>query len=335
MTFRQTAVAIASALLAVTAAGCAPYEPAVRTDPYASITLQRDDGTIADMADPDVVKFGDRWYMYGTTLRNGFEVWSSSDMSTWRYDGFAWRPVPGAWNSRGEFWAPDVSRDDDGTFLMYYTANSGQIGVARATSPAGPFTDILDGPLLSGGIDAYPFRASNGDRYLYFSGGGPGVNDGATSIRAVRLADDAVLAGEPQTVLFGEAKWEANVREGPWVREVNGRFYLSYSGHSTFLFCYAIGEGVADNPMGPFTRLSPNPFLHGNPLIGFFGPGHHSITTGPDGKPVIFFHTTMGLIPLGEGRARPPRAAPIAYTPDGAIELIDPPIGTTGPSPCG
>src|SRR5947209_6758625 len=56
-----------------------------------------------------------------------------------------------------DVWAPDVSRRDDGTYLLYYTARdtSGMqcIGAATASTPAGPFAPVGTQPLVCNAPD--------------------------------------------------------------------------------------------------------------------------------------------------------------------------------------
>ncbi len=360
---RAGVITVVTVLVAVVAAACVPaspapvvadYRPSAAPGPYAELELDRGDGVPVALADPDVVRHEGRWFLYGTSSTEGFEAWSSADLTTWRYDGLVWRPRPGAWNDVASFWAPDVHRDEDGSFLMYYTAGQ-RIGVARGPSPLGPFTDLIDHPLVGGGfgavgdgtylrtgnveadtllnlddqaIDAFVLDTTDGARYLYFSSS-PTV--GSTTITAHRLLDDAVLApGPPTAVLSVEVLgWEGVIREAPWVEERNGRFHLTYSGSPFFNTCYAVGEAVADNPLGPFVRTGTGPFLHDDPAIGFLGPGHHALTTGPDGTDIIFFHT------LRSSSARQARWAPVSHDQSGNLRLVDPPgrVGT-GRSSC-
>lgn len=332
-----------------------PYAPAAAPGPYAELDLRRDDGRrLASFPDPEVLRVGDRWYLYGTTSGDGFEAWSSEDLASWRYEGFVWRPTPGSWNAEkdtlGGFWAPNVVADPDGGFLLYYSAAL-RVGVARSESPAGPFVDLLDHPIVGGGyggvgdgviwpidgllgdvvnqddyaIDAFALNTSSGERYLYFS---YRPSPGFSVIGVVQLSDAAtVVPGSLRRVLDASLlSWEGINREAPWVEERDGRFWLTYSGSLYFTTCYAVGEAVADSPLGPFRRVADGPFLADDPAIGFYGPGHHSFTTGPDGNQLIFFHTRnepVGQVP------RPARWAAVEHDPAGLTRLVDPP-GLTG-----
>ena len=80
----------------------------------------------------------------------------------------------------GCFWAPECY-EIDGIYYLFYSADwkvnptgaleNFRIGVARASTPSGPFTDISDHPIFDPGypiIDANVF-AEDGRYYLYYS----------------------------------------------------------------------------------------------------------------------------------------------------------------------
>jgi len=68
--------------------------------------------------------------------------------------------------------------------------------------------------------------------------------------------------------------------------------------------------------MGPFTKSEQNPILHTDAANDFFGPGHHSVTVGPDGALWMFYHTKVKVEVSGERRIRRNR---IAFTDDGRL----------------
>ncbi len=66
------------------------------------------------------------------------------------------------------------------------------------------------------------------------------------------------------------------------------KYYLMYSGSAACGAVYAIGYATATSPTGPFTKHPGNPIVQqGN---GIFGPGHHSVTTGPHGRLWMVYH---------------------------------------------
>lgn len=353
---RRWRAAVSGLVVATVAVGCvplvpsesAPYQPLTSTGEWSELVLSRPDGSRAVAADPFVLQEGGRWYLYPTSAPGaGFEAWSSTDLRSWDYAGFVWRPSPGSWNDRGGYWAPFVEQDDDGSYLMYYTASQ-RIGVARASSPLGPFHDLIDHPLLGGGhggvgdgqrvelglpmldhllnlddlaIDAHVLRA-DGSRTLYFS---YAPSSGPTTIGAIPLVDDAELgADRPTEVLSIElASWEGVVREAPVVeRTQDGNYALTYSGSPYNNTCYAVGLALSASPLGPFRRAGDGPFLSDDPAIGLYGPGHHAFTTAADGSKVIVFHTQTTL---DRDQGRQIRWARVEEQPDGSLSLVDEP----------
>src|SRR3954471_24242414 len=45
---------------------------------------------------------------------------------------------------------------------------------------------------------------------------------------------------------------------------------------------YGIGYATSKSPLGPFDKYAGNPIVHRGE--GIYGPGHHCVVDGPDGK---------------------------------------------------
>lgn len=135
-----------------------------------------------------------------------------------------------------------------------------------------------------------------------------------TPIRAQRLAPDGRgFVGEASTVLENDQEWEAHLIEGVWVAHGDGRYYLFYAGNDFSTADYGIGVAVADAPLGPYRKMR-QPFLRSTPE--WWGPGHPSVATGPDGEPWLFFHAFRpGRTGYNEFRAL--LTLPIAFHRDG------------------
>lgn len=135
--------------------------------------------------DPFLLKASDgKYYLYGTSLGDGFEVWSSDDLQTWDSCGQVYKGgQPGQWN-KDCFWAPEVY-ERDGKYYIFFSANLNDslnvnndaetfnIGVAVSDSPKGPFTDLFNRPIFQPGypiIDADVYwDDETGKCYLYYS----------------------------------------------------------------------------------------------------------------------------------------------------------------------
>lgn len=147
--------------------------------------------TTSTVTNPIPLKLGDpfllhasdgRYYMYGTSLGDGFEAFVSDDLKQWESCGQIYKGgLETQWN-KDCFWAPEVY-ERDGKYYLFYSANDRnnptgeaeifRIGVAVSDSPAGPFGDLYNRPLFSPDypvIDANVyFDDANGRCYLYFS----------------------------------------------------------------------------------------------------------------------------------------------------------------------
>jgi arabinan endo-1,5-alpha-L-arabinosidase len=109
-----------------------------------------------------------------------------------------------------------------------------------------------------------------------------------TRIQAQALsADGRALLGEPILLLENDQPWEAHLIEGAWITQRRGRSVLVYAGNDFSTPHYGVGLAVADHPLGPYRKLAA-------PLLGstraWWGPGHPSITEGPDGRLHLFLH---------------------------------------------
>jgi beta-xylosidase len=131
------------------------------------------------MGDPFVVRYGQTYYLTGTTdTGGGFRLWSSANLVDWTPLGFAYRRGQGAWGEKS-FWAPELFRHRDRHYLIYSASRGNADGdkagfricLAAADSPAGPYHDI-HAPWCDPGyscIDGHVFVDEDGTAYLYFA----------------------------------------------------------------------------------------------------------------------------------------------------------------------
>ncbi len=265
-------------------------------------------------ADPAVTKYGDYYYAFGTGDTHDskrFPVLRSKDLVDWQLLGGALIALDDP--KMTDYWAPETA-EKDGSYYMYYSSggNTGldhQLRIARAERPEGPYKDcgkilIPEEPFS---IDAHPFRDDDGKWYLFFvkdelEGDRPG-----TAIAAVPLSDDMLsVSGPVQTVLKPSADWQIFGRdrewygrkwkewyciEGPHLIKKNGKYYCIYSGGCWETPGYGLAYGVAEHPLGPYKDMGTAGgacLLHGNEQ--FYGPGHNSLTEGPDGQTYVVYH---------------------------------------------
>ena len=239
-------------------------------------------------ADPTVLRHGGKYYLYPTLDGKGYDVFVSENLVDWT------RKPKCFTDPRGGAWAPDVYEHTDGRIYLYYTLNDPAggkqrpfpklIGVAAADHPLGPFVDR--GTLVRGAIDAHLFRDEDGRLYLYYVS-----LPGGFRIMVRPMADPVTPQGEAVELIRPTVPWEkaqGRVTEGPWMLKRNGNYYLMYSGSGANGPDYAIGYATAKSPLGPFAKYAGNPIAkRGN---GIFGPGHHCVAEGPDGRLWLVYH---------------------------------------------
>ncbi len=228
-------------------------------------------------ADPCVVRFEGRYYLYATGDNRSYHVYRSPDLVRWTKGPKVFQP--GGIN----VWAPDVFRaPEDGKFYLYYTANR-KIGVAVAGRPDERFEDRA--MLFENAIDAHMFCDGDGKRYLYY------VRLPGFSIHVQRMRTPMEKDGKPIKLIWPTEPWErvrGAVTEGPWMIKHNGTYYLLYSGTGASSLDYAIGYATAESPMGPFAKHS------GNPIVkrggGALGPGHGCVVRDAEGGLWSVYH---------------------------------------------
>ncbi|MGQ9649268.1 MAG: glycoside hydrolase family 43 protein [Phycisphaerae bacterium] len=243
-------------------------------------------------ADPAVIRYRGKYYLYPTLDGRGYDVFVSDDLVHWEQKGKCYT------DPRGGAWAPDVFHHTkgDGKFYLYYSVNKpggGKlIGVAVADDPLGPFTD--KGSLVNDAIDAHLFQDDDGSMHLYYSA----MTPGGSSIVVQPMADPLSKKGEPTTLIRPTDEWErhrAAVAEGPWMLKHKSTYYLMYSGSGADGPDYAVGYATAKSPAGPFTKYPGNPIVKRGD--GVFGPGHHCVIAGPDGRLWMVYHQQDGEKP--------------------------------------
>ena len=281
-------------------------------------------------ADPGIRVFGDTYYVYPTSdkdkwLTTDFSVWSSTDLVTWKKERMILDVTRELKWANLRAWAPDCI-ERDGTYYFYFCAD-GKIGVATAGTPAGPFKDALDRPLLerkgkndplvrTNTIDPYPFIDDDGQAWLYYGNGRP--------CQVVRLKPDMITVdGNPVDIPLRD------FREGIVVFKRQGKYYFMWSIDDARSPNYRVGWGVADSPTGPVTT-SGKDFI----VLAKNGPAvataHHSVVNVPGtDRWYVAYH--RHAIPDGNGYKREVCLARMTFDSDGRIQPMDPMVQTFRP----
>lgn len=241
-----------------------------------------------DFPDPALLHADGQYWMYSTNSGgvNLPVASASTPYGHWTVIGEG-MPTLGAWARTGFTWAPDVSRLDDGSYLVYYTARdiaSGRqcVGAARSDSPAGPFTPVGDQPLIcpvdqGGAIDASGFTDSDGTRYVAWKNDGNAIGV-PTHLYIQKVAADGVtMIGDPIVALTNDPATEGSLIEAPYLIKHKGRYYLFYSygayNNETYTEAYASAPSIE----GPWVRGSA-PLMTTESMEGkVVGPGGASI----------------------------------------------------------
>lgn len=263
---------------------------------------------VRDFPDPGALLTPAGDYAYSTNSRysgvelNVPEARAATIAGPWTATGVDALPVLPPWVSldpgtrTDDVWAPDVSRLDDGDYVMYYAAHDANgllcVGAAIAADPVGPFQPVAQ-PLVCnesdyGDIDPTAF-AWGGRHYLIYkdnanSAGRP------DSIWITEIAADGVtVLGQRVRMVTADADQNENtVAEAPSLIWHDGEFVLLYSAdawNSTYHMKYAVSRRLlaAYTKQGTFTDTA----TWGGAIVS---PGGEYATVGPDGADVLFFH---------------------------------------------
>ncbi len=236
------------------------------------------------LADPTVIKHGQKWYLYAT----GGMAWVSGDLVNWEYHRSILSDV------RRGITAPTVLEYKD---RFYLTGNG--TGLYVASDPLGPWDylgDVKDdkGQRVSW-VDPMLF-VDRGKIYAYYGSGKEGIHvvelDPADLTR-FRIPARNCFRFEPAHVWerwgdaneFDDMSWV----EGAWITKHGGRYHLQYSAPGTEWKTYAVGLYTGGHPLGPFTYDPRSPILKDRGGL-LNGSGHHSLVEGPDGELWAVYH---------------------------------------------
>jgi arabinoxylan arabinofuranohydrolase len=279
-------------------------------------------------ADPAPLVYNDRVYVYvghdssaapaGSYLMRDWKCYSSGDMVNWTDHGVVLKTSQFSWSGGDANAAQCVFRN--GKFYYYVsTSASGTIaiGVAVATNPLGPFTDIGQ-PLLSGdkmtgcnathgwrGLDPTVFTDTDGKAYLY---------TGNNALYWVTLNNDMTSFSGSVSCLAANttASFGPDYEEAPWFYRRNNIYYLVYASQFPETIRYATGS----NPLGPWTYKGQIMASQPDGVSNTIHPGVCDFA----GNSYFFYHNA-GL-PGGGSYKRSVCVEQFEYNSDGTIPTI-------------
>ncbi|KUO14578.1 family 43 glycosylhydrolase [Streptomyces dysideae] len=276
-------------------------------------------------ADPNIVRFGDTFYIYPTT--DGFEGWSgtqfkaysSKDLVHWKDHGVILDLGPDISWADSRAWAPTIA-EKNGKYYFYFSADT-NIGVAVSDSPTGPFKDPLGKPLIARGaytgqmIDPAVFTDDDGQSYLYWGNGRAYV---------VPLNDDMVSFDSSKVTDMTPSGYN----EGTFVIKRKGAYYFMWSENDTRDENYRVAYATGPSPTGPWTKHGV--ILEKDLSLGIKGPGHHSVVHVPKTDEwYIAYHRFA--IPGGDGTHRETTVDKLEFDSEGLIKKVVPTLTSIDP----
>ncbi len=175
---------------------------------------------------------------------------SSCDLVNWTDHGVV-LSVPDNFGWAANSWAPSPVYKD-GTTYLYFANNATNIGVGVSDDPAGPFTDPIGAPLITGNtpgvlpadniwlFDPMGFIDDDGQAYLYFGG------NGENNLRIIELNDNMISTQGSATSFFVPGFFEA-----AWMHKNEDIYYFTYSTDTQNGL--RIDYMTSDNPTTGFT----------------------------------------------------------------------------------
>jgi hypothetical protein len=285
-------------------------------------------------ADPSARVFGKRLYLYpshdipcteskgriGWFCMEDYHVYSTDNLQDWTDHGVIVSQEKVDWVDPNGYsmWAPDCIYRN-GKYYFYFptrakdTTRYGRgfsIGVAVADKPSGPFTPQHEPIKGVRGIDPNVFIDKDGQAYLYWSQG---------NIFAAKLKEN-MLELDSEVKILGELP-DKGLKEGPYMFERNGIYYLTYPHVQNKIerLEYAIG----DNPLGPFRFTG---VIMDESPTGCWT-NHHSVLSFKNQWYLFYHHNDLS--PQFD-KNRSVRLDSLFFDPDGTIQKVIPTLRGVG-----
>ena len=237
-------------------------------DPFARAMTERGDrtGMKSHLFAPDVVEIDERFYLYygvGVSESGIAVAVADSPVGPFEYVGRVRYPE----DEKPAGWRDDTDGIDDGDMAFFGgKAVLSRRGISVKNYPYDPSLLLHDGRLFLyfGLLNCYVVELHTGDMRTVVKNPAGGYATTIFRAKPFRLARDLLL----------RSRQDAHFVNGPSIREIDGRFVLSY---------YATGSGgfngmyhaIADAPEGPFTPVGPLVSLGNARFCGQRAPTDH------------------------------------------------------------
>lgn len=232
---------------------------------YCAIPNHIERGKHRATADPVIVLFKGGYFLFST---NQYGYWWSPDLSDWRFVSRRFlKPYHHVYD---ELCAPAAAVAGD-TLLLIGSTYTNDFPLWMSTNPTvDDWKEAVDS-FQVGAWDPDLFLDDDDRLYLYFGSSNAHPIYGQEVDRKtlqplgqrkalIALHDD--LYGWER---FGEHNDNTFLRpfiEGSWMTKHNGKYFLQYAAPGTEFSGYADGVYVGEQPLGPFTYQSHNPFSY-------------------------------------------------------------------------
>jgi len=295
-------------------------------------TVEADNNPVLEgyYADPEILYSykTKKFYIYPTS--DGFVGWSgyyfktfsSDDLVNWTDEGVILNlPTNVSWGTYNA-WAPSITEKKvNGKYnYYYYFVAAGNVGVAVADDPTGPFVD--SGKKLADNIDPDVYTDTiTGKSYLYW---------GNTTLYAAELNDDMVSINTSTKKVITPSG--GTFREGVYVIRRNGTYYFFWSENDTRSADYRVRCGTSTSPLGPITVPANNLILSKDASSGIYGTGHNSVIQipGRDEWYIVYhrFNRPRGITMQGDsaGYFREVCIDKLEFNTDGSIKKVQPTV---------
>lgn len=291
-------------------------------------------------ADPYVYKHTDGYYYNVFVNASGIMIRRSKTITGIDAGerSLAWTPVKGTMYS-SNVWAPEMHylKDNDGSYkwYIYFAADNGTNANHRmyvlenaSENPMtgtwefkGKITDSTDRWAIDGTV-----LTVNEKHYFIWSGWEE--TDGSfQNLYIAEMSDPRTISSQRVLISTPDHDWETSpgrINEGPQVNIRGNTINLVYSANGSWTDSYCLGLITANmgedlmNP-GSWVKQDKPIFSSAN---GVYGPGHHSLTTSPDGsEDWIIYHSARWP---GSGWTRNVRAQKFIWNADGTPNLGEP-----------
>ena len=242
-----------------------------------------------DFPDPSIIQVGGTWYAFGTQSIYDYknvktQLATSTDFNNWdlreNYD--ALRNLP-SWVNMNDpkIWAPDVFQNDEGDYVMYFSASHRDqpykhcVGAAKSSAIEGPYDSVTDTPLacpldLGGAIDASSFQDDDGSRWMLYKDDGNSQGSGGvcgnsnndtrqadTWIVLIQMGGDGyTVTGNPMRILNRDAADGPLIEAPALTRQDNGQYVLYFSSQCYTDKNYDTSYAVSDRLTGGYQKAA-------------------------------------------------------------------------------